>query len=480
MGARIVYEHSSGSKQSDTELIGRVRSGQVEAYAELWRRHRGAAITAARYFTSSLDAEDLVSEAYTQILATLQSGTAPGPIAFRPYLYTVVRNLARQWGATRREITVEEFPEIVDENDSLSIGVDSLDQGMVRDAFASLPTRWQEVLWYTEVEAMQPNRVGELLGISANSVSALAYRAREGLRTHWLQAHVVEAQRAGECHWALGHLGGHSRGHLSRRNQSRMEDHLVDCESCRNVAHEVNSVSDQIAIILIPAILGSGVGAAWLSSLNHGGGATVATSATSTATASVSVLSGAGTSSVIGVGATGVVTVGLVGALILGPAESWLVPELNPEHDLGPRSEVLTGSGMPGAAPGHESGSSDTAPATPDLRPPLVGQPTVSDTTGSTLEDVGDLLGATTDTVSELVGDLTGGLVTSDITVDPSLDSPSVAVGAGVGGLNVDASVDLSDEGGVDLEVGEILGVDLNLGGDDGLLGLNLFGTNPE
>ena len=38
------------------------------------------------------------------------------------------------------------------------------------------------VLWHTEVEGQRPAEVAPLLGMSPNSVSALAYRAREGLR----------------------------------------------------------------------------------------------------------------------------------------------------------------------------------------------------------------------------------------------------------------------------------------------------------
>lgn len=176
----------SEAKNADAALIERARHGDIDAYGDLWRRHHAAAIRAARLFTTSLDAEDLVSEAYVQILATLRRGSGPQGTPFRPYLYTVVRNLARRWGAARQEITVKDFPELPDENDSLRIQIDTLDRGMVRDAFVGLPRRWQEVLWYTEVEGMTPAQVGVLLGMGAGSVSALAYRAREGLRQHWL------------------------------------------------------------------------------------------------------------------------------------------------------------------------------------------------------------------------------------------------------------------------------------------------------
>ena len=58
---------------------------------------------------------------------------------------------------------------------------------MIARAFASLPERWQAVLWHTEIEGARPADVAPLLGLTANGVAALAYRAREGLRQAYLQ-----------------------------------------------------------------------------------------------------------------------------------------------------------------------------------------------------------------------------------------------------------------------------------------------------
>ncbi|MEJ7706929.1 MAG: hypothetical protein WKF82_06355 [Nocardioidaceae bacterium] len=89
-------------------------------------------------------------------------------------------------------------------------------------AFASLPERWQLVLWHLEVERQKPADVAPLLGLTANSVSALAYRAREGLRQAYLQMHMADT--AGEeCRWVTERLGAHVRnGPVSpRRSQGR-------------------------------------------------------------------------------------------------------------------------------------------------------------------------------------------------------------------------------------------------------------------
>ena len=51
------------------------------------------------------------------------------------------------------------------------------------------------VLWHTEVEQQKPADIAPLLGMSANSVSALAYRAREGLRQAFLSQHADRSRR---------------------------------------------------------------------------------------------------------------------------------------------------------------------------------------------------------------------------------------------------------------------------------------------
>ena len=83
--------------------------------------------------------------------------------------------------------------------------------GAAAKAFASLPERWQLVLWHLEVENQKPADIAPLLGMSANSVSALAYRAREGLRQAFLTMHggdLVDER----CRTTHELLGGYVRG----------------------------------------------------------------------------------------------------------------------------------------------------------------------------------------------------------------------------------------------------------------------------
>ena len=93
--------------------------------------------------------------------------------------------------------------------------------GAAARAFQSLPERWQLVLWHLEVEGQKPADIAPLLGISANSVSALAYRAREGLRQAFVSMHAQDAddERLRRDPRAARRL--HPQRHLQARRRGR-------------------------------------------------------------------------------------------------------------------------------------------------------------------------------------------------------------------------------------------------------------------
>jgi RNA polymerase sigma factor (sigma-70 family) len=237
---------------ADAELVDAVRTGSQDAYAVLWNRHSGAGRAAARRVTHSFDPDDLVQESFLRILRAIHAGNGPtGP--FRPYLYQTVRSVAVTWSRSPAPIVVDEVPDVVDPVDVADTVVDG---SVTVSAFKALPERWQAVLWYTEVEGMSAREVAPLLGLSASSVSALAYRAREGLRRSWLQAHVNLTGVPDECRWAVEQVGDYHRDAMSPRNKDRFEEHLTGCLSCSIVVDEVDQVASRLGLLLVPLVLG--------------------------------------------------------------------------------------------------------------------------------------------------------------------------------------------------------------------------------
>ncbi len=267
---------------SDQALIQRARDGDRTAFAELWVRHASAGMTAARCMSTRLDADDLVAEAFTRIYQLVLQGGGPTG-AFRPYLYTTIRNLARRWGSRSRDVQLDDMGDVEDDRIPDDLSTLALDEQLTASAFQSLPERWQSVLWYTEVEGMTPQQAAPHLGLSANGVSALAYRAREGLRTAWLQAHVSRSASGPECRWVMSRVGENARHSLTKREKKRMDEHLRGCDSCHSVSTEVDEVGSSLAVVMLPLLVGATAGGSLLATFGGAGSATAATLAASNA-----------------------------------------------------------------------------------------------------------------------------------------------------------------------------------------------------
>ncbi len=129
------------------------------------------------------------------------------------------------------------------------------ENSLVGKAFNALPERWQAVLWYTQVDGMSPAEAGVLLGMSANAVTSLAYRAREGLREAYLQAHLADTA-AERCRTTVDRLGAWARGGLSKREQAQVDAHLAECDRCRALAAELSEINSGIRGMIAPLLLG--------------------------------------------------------------------------------------------------------------------------------------------------------------------------------------------------------------------------------
>ncbi|MBX9472244.1 sigma-70 family RNA polymerase sigma factor [Microcella sp.] len=256
---------------ADQELLRRSRRGDRAAFGELWQRHSAAGVSVARAITH-LDPDDIVAEAFERILRLVLDGRGPTG-AFRPYLYSTIRHVAASQGRARHEIAVDDLDALMPPDVEDDVAVIALDRSLTAQAFRSLPERWQTVLWYTEVEGLDPHEAAPLLGLNANATAALSFRAREGLRIAWLQAHVEDAQASGECRWAMERLGEHERHKLSVRDTDRLAFHLANCAHCAIVSEEVHDVGVRLRSVLLPLFVGSSAAVALEQAAGAAGGA---------------------------------------------------------------------------------------------------------------------------------------------------------------------------------------------------------------
>ncbi|MGW8552633.1 sigma-70 family RNA polymerase sigma factor [Streptomyces tubercidicus] len=241
---------------SDAHLIASTRAGDCAAYEELYSRHRKAAAAYARRFAScEVDIDDLVAEAFTNVLHVIRKGAGPTEF-FRAYLLRSIKHYAFR-NARQQQRTV--LTDVWDSHDLAEPLRDStteaFDQHAVSAAFKSLPERWQAVLWHSEVEGEAPTTIGRLLGLRPNSVSALAYRAREGLRIAYLQAHITTMSDEA-CRKHAAKLGAYTRGKLAPGETTAVRGHLDDCERCKSLYLELTDIASAIRAVILPLLLG--------------------------------------------------------------------------------------------------------------------------------------------------------------------------------------------------------------------------------
>jgi RNA polymerase sigma factor (sigma-70 family) len=233
--------------RADSQLLEAVRAGEVAAYGELYKRHVGAARNLARQLAHSVaERDDLVSEAFSKVLQTLRAGRGPESV-FRPYLLTALRHTA--YDKTRQDRKVELHADIANTVDPVLTSVSYKDTVMadeektlVAKAFEQLPDRWRLVLWQTEVEGRTPAEVGPSLELSANGVSALVCRARDGLRQAYLQAHLTNTGTK-QCEPTINLLGAWTRCRLSDQRARVVEEHLGQCDPCRRLSLELSEIN---------------------------------------------------------------------------------------------------------------------------------------------------------------------------------------------------------------------------------------------
>ncbi|MDQ2847299.1 MAG: sigma-70 family RNA polymerase sigma factor, partial [Actinomycetota bacterium] len=250
----------------DPELITRVRAGDPDAYAELYRRHAPAATNLARQFArGAAEVDDLVAESFAKVLDGLRAGKGPDT-AFRAYLFTTLRHTA--YDRTRKDAKLS----FTDDETAFDVPVSDPDtvllqaeNKLVGRAYGALPERWQAVLWYLSVEGYSPAKTGELLGLTPNAVTSLAFRAREGLRESYLQAHLADTE-ADECRGMVSRLGAWTRDGLSKRERALVDAHLQTCDDCRALAAELQEVNSGLRGLLAPVLLG-GAAAGYLALL---------------------------------------------------------------------------------------------------------------------------------------------------------------------------------------------------------------------
>ncbi|MCW2854964.1 MAG: hypothetical protein JWR52_579 [Marmoricola sp.] len=243
-------------EDSDQELIARSRAGDRDAYAVLYERYSASGLRFATTLTGDpARAGDLVNEAFIKIMALLDDGRGPDS-NFNSYLLTSIRNvMIDDLRRHRREELVDDVSTYGTGNEFVrDHAADQAESTVVNRAFASLPDRWREVLWYTEVLDESLETVAARFGVKANAVGVLSWRAREGFRQAYLAEHLAVSTDPA-CLKFAPQIPRYVRNELTPARTAELEEHLAVCEFCPGAVIDLESINSNLGALLAPVAL---------------------------------------------------------------------------------------------------------------------------------------------------------------------------------------------------------------------------------
>lgn len=175
---------ASASQVSDRDLVRRALTGDEAAYRQLVDRYVRPALAVAWEFSDTReDAEDLVQEAFRRALGALRTFDVSRP--FRPWFFTILRNVARNSAdakavriyAALEEARPDEMPTPLDVVERAEL------QARLDMELESLSDMQRLCFRLCVLEGLGSAEVAEALGLSDATVRTHVYRARSALRS---------------------------------------------------------------------------------------------------------------------------------------------------------------------------------------------------------------------------------------------------------------------------------------------------------
>ena len=168
----------------DAELVDAARKGDLDAFAVLVERYRVAAVRVA-YGIAGNEAEDAVQDGFVKAFRNLDSFRTDA--AFRPWLFTIIANEARnrRRSRTRRDrldLQVREQPQ------ARAPSVDDTVTGheqrrRLADAVSHLPDRYRDVVALRYFAELTESETAEVLSCPIGTVKSRLSRALDRLRS---------------------------------------------------------------------------------------------------------------------------------------------------------------------------------------------------------------------------------------------------------------------------------------------------------
>jgi RNA polymerase sigma-70 factor (ECF subfamily) len=170
-------------KISETELMSSLASGEMEALAEIVKRHQDKVLALAyRFLNDWTKAEDVAQEAFLRIHRS--AANYKPQASFSTWLYRIVANLCldERRRQTRLPLSIEDSPcDVADDSGSDAVERNETIE-LVQKAISELPERQRLAVILHRYENLSYDQICEVTQWTKSAVESLLVRAYANLR----------------------------------------------------------------------------------------------------------------------------------------------------------------------------------------------------------------------------------------------------------------------------------------------------------
>ncbi|MSP21316.1 MAG: RNA polymerase sigma factor [Alphaproteobacteria bacterium] len=176
------------SPQSDDVLMGRLRGGNGDAFAELLGRHLGAVARFSYHMIgNAADADEIAQETFLRLWRGRERWEPRAQV--RTWLLRVARNLCID-RFRRREVVTDEFPDLPDLRPTPAGNLQAREtERIVAKALAELPERQRAAIGLVYYEGLSNIEAAQVLDVSIDALESLLARGRRSLRSNLSALH---------------------------------------------------------------------------------------------------------------------------------------------------------------------------------------------------------------------------------------------------------------------------------------------------
>lgn len=175
------------SEYSDEQLLGKMRTGDIQAFNELFARHSRRAVELATTIVEDhFTAEEIVSDVFFSFWVRRQE--LPSITRFQPYLFTAIRYRSRKMLNTQNSgasiVSLEEYP--MPPKDSPIDPLLQLQAGelanTIHEVIAKLPAQRKLIFTLNRIDGLSYKAIAVALNISESTVKNQLAAAFKTLR----------------------------------------------------------------------------------------------------------------------------------------------------------------------------------------------------------------------------------------------------------------------------------------------------------